>query len=176
MVDSRVALNVIFNMTAQTETFVKTHRNKFYPRQTHVTVVRTEARKLDLDLTARWIKTIGATEIVKVVRVTVIQNDVQFPAKTPFEDVGFEVTFKSGAVGYVNAHREHQELDALLVGTKGYLHGLAVWRKHGNIVGTPCAWFSAQKGPRARLNPNTAPRCCALELYYRAAGKPWGDK
>lgn len=157
-----------------TETFVETRRNKLTSWQTRVTVIRTAAKVEDLNRKARWFQTVGA-EVVKVERVSVTRNSVEFPNSSPYEEKGWEVTFKCGARGYVTDYRDGSELNALVVGTKGYLHGLAVWRKHGNIVGSPVPWFMAQPSARKRQNANTAPRCCAAELYARAAGKPWGS-
>jgi len=141
--------------------------------KTRVTVEHTPAAITDLNQNARWFQTVGS-EVVSVTRVKVTHQSVDYPSSTPYTEEGWEVTFKCGARGYVNANKEWPELDALVVGTKGYLHGLAVWRKHKNIVGSPVPWFGAQPSTRARQNANTAPRCCAAELYARAAGKPWG--
>lgn len=155
-----------------TTTFIETTKNKFATWETRVTIERTEATVLDLDQNSRWYQELRG-EIVSVERVKVSREDVEFP-RNPYVENGFEVTFKCGARGYVPADRRHQELDALVIGTKGYLHGLAVWRKRCWIVGAPTPWFRAQQGPRKRLSPERAPRCCAAELYARAAGKPWG--
>ena len=151
-----------------------TLKNKVHTWQMTVTVERTPATVADLG-ESRWLTTVGADQVVSVTRLSVAQNNVKFPHPDPYTERGFEVVFKCGAIGFVNVRQPHQELDAVIVGTKGYLHGLAVWRKHGHIVGTPVPWFRAQRSARGYQNPDRAPRCCAAELYARAAGKPWGS-
>jgi hypothetical protein len=142
--------------------------------KTRVTVEKTPATIADLDQNARWFQTLGS-EVVSVERVKVTHQNIEYPSTSPYAEQGFEVVFKCGARGYIVEYRDGSELNALIVGTKGYLHGLAVWRKHKNIVGSPVPWFGAQASARGRQNANTAPRCCAAELYARAAGKPWGS-
>lgn len=166
------ALDCNPTMTTTTETFIKGRSNKLTSWQTRVTVEKTSATLADLDQTARWFQTVGS-EVVSISRVKVTHQDVTFPGN-PYSEEGFEVTFKCGARGYIVEYRDWSELNALVVGTKGYLHGLAVFRKRGNIVGSPVLWFGAQPSARGRQNANTAPRCCAAELYARAAGKSWG--
>jgi hypothetical protein len=146
-------------------------KNKVHAWEVVVTIERTPATVADLG-ESRWLSAVGADQIVSVERIAVSQSTVLYPSPSRPEG-GFEVLFKCGARGFVNGH-EFQELDALLVGTKGYLHGLAVWRKRGHIVGTPVPWFRAQRSVRTYQNPNRAPRCCAAELYARAAGQSWG--
>lgn len=157
-----------------TETFVETRRNKITSWQTRVTVTRVPAAVSDLSQTARWLLTVGVANIVSVELLKIERQSVDFPSSHPYVEEGFEVRFACGAVGYVNRYREQQELDALVVGTDGYLHGLAVWRKRGHIVGSPVPWIGTKFGRRARLNPDRLPRCCAAELYARAQGRPWG--
>ena len=155
-----------------TETFTETCRQPLngYTWEVTVSVTRTPLSVGHLNQEARWFQTVGS-EVTKVEWVSVSRlSDL---GGTPYTEAGFEVTFKCGAVGYVTAG-PHEELNALVVGGKGYLHGLAVWRKHGNLVGSPVPWFQCQWGARKRLKANSAPRCCAAELYARAAGKPWG--
>jgi len=155
-----------------TTTFIESKKFRNHVSETRVTVEKTAATIADLNQNARWFQTVGS-EVVSVERVKVSRESVAYQS-TPYTEEGFEVTFKCGARGYVNDRKEFPELDALVVGTEGYLHGLAVWRKHRWIVGCPTPWFRAQMGRRARLSPERAPRCCAAELYARAAGKPWG--
>lgn len=157
-----------------TTTFIETRKNRLTSWQTRVTVEKTEATVSDLR-DARWLQTIGADQIVKVERCKVTRQSVEFASSHPYIEEGWEITFECGARGWVTDYRDGSELNALVVGTKGYLHGLAVWRKHGNIVGSPVPWFLAQPSARKRQNANTAPRCCAAELYNRAAGKSWGS-
>lgn len=152
-----------------------TFKNKVASFPVVVTTTRSPATVADLNPEGRWLKIIGADQIEKIVRVKVNTRVGQYALTSNdsgYTESGFEVTFKSGAIGFVN-NRDYQELDALIVGTKGYLHGLAVFRKHSQIVGTPVPWFRAQRSARGFQNPNTAPRTCAAELYARAAGKPW---
>lgn len=156
-----------------TETFVEMSRNKSTSWQTRVTVTREPAAVSDLSQTARWLLTVGAANIVSVELLKIERQSVDFPSSHPYVEEGFEVRFACGAIGYVNKHREQQELDALVVGTEGYLHGLSVWRKRGHIVGSPVPWLRTKFGRRSRLNPDRLPRCCAAELYARAQGLPW---
>jgi hypothetical protein len=157
---------------ASTETFVETSKNKLTSWETTVTVERTPATIEDLDWSARWFETVGA-QVAKVERVKVTRKT---DTSTPYTETGFEVTFLCGAKGWITVYGGAQgaELNALVVGGKGYLHGLAVWKKRSYTVGNCVPWFTAQMGARKRLNANTAPKCCAAELYARAAGKPWG--
>lgn len=153
-----------------TETFIETLKPGNI--QISVTIERTPAAVSDLNTSARWYQTVG-TEVTSVERVKVTRESVSFPGN-PMVTEGFQVSFRCGAVGWITEYRESAELDALVMGTKGYLHGLAVWRKHKHIVGHCTAWFRCQRSARARMNPDSAPKCCAAELYARAAGKPWG--
>ena len=155
--------------------YIETTKLGSYQYRVHVVVTKTPATVQDLNQSARWFQTVG-NEVHTVERVQVRRyslSAVTGQPGEPYTTEGFEVSFKNGARGFIMAHG-HQELDALVVGQKGYLHGLAVWRKHRHIVGVPTPWFRAQQGARARLNADRAPRCCAAELYARAAGKPWG--
>lgn len=156
-----------------TECFVKTRKNRCGTFGTLVTKETEPATVADLDREARWFRTVGHL-ITRVTRVAVSLNSVEFPGY-PYTESGFEVEFECGAVGYV-PNRPHSELDGLVVNGKGYLHGLAVWRKRGKIVGNPVPWALTKHGPRARLNPDRLPRVCAAELYSRAAGSGdnWG--
>jgi hypothetical protein len=154
-----------------TESFVEVGKNKITSWETTVTVERTPATIDDLDWKSRWFMDVGS-QIAKVERCKITRTFEK--SSNPYVETGFEVTFLCGAKGWITVYRDYSELNALVVGTKGYLHGLAVWRKHRNIVGHCVPWFTAQMGDRKRLNANTAPRCCAAELYARAAGKPWG--
>lgn len=165
-------------MTNTTTTTV-TFKNKITTWARDFHVQRTDAKVSDLKK-ARWMEHVPVETVVKVSRVKVWATDPKFPAPAGFEpgyDIGWEVTFANGVIAYITDYGDgRSEINALVINGKGYLHGLAVWRKRGHIVGTPCAWFRTQKSVRGRpLNPNTAPRCCALELYYRAAGKSWGE-
>lgn len=153
----------------EVQTTLLTFKNKVHTWQVVNTIESLPATIEDLNPEARWLQTIGADQIESVKRVRCTSNAVLYPSTQPCAYVGFEVLFKSGARGFIS-HREHPELDALIVGTKGYLHGLAVFRKRGNIVGTPVCWFRSQRSARGYQNPNTAPRVCAAELYARAAG------
>ena len=153
-----------------TETFVETLKPGNV--QINVTIVRIPADVSDLNTSARGFLTVGA-EISSVERVTVTRESATYPGN-PMITEGFQVTFRCGAVGWITPRREMDELDALVVGTTGYLHGLAVFRKHKHIVGSPTPWFRCQRSKRARMNPDSAPKCCAAELYARAAGKSWG--
>ncbi len=153
-------------------TVLLTNKNRVHTWQTLATVESLPATVADLNLNARWFHTVG-DQVRGVTRVQCSMNDVLFPHPSPPVTAGFEVVFQCGAIGFV-PDRDHPELDALLVGTKGYLHGLAVWRKRGFIVGTPVSWFRAQPSERGYQNPNSAPRCCAAELYARARGESWG--
>ncbi len=153
-------------------------KNKISSWPVVITTTRTEVCIADMN--GRWLDHIGVNQVVKVEHVkthtvTGRTHTVTGSFGGGSIEAGFEVTFKCGAIGFVSQRPHGQELDALIVGTKGYLHGLAVWRKRGHIVGTPVPWFRTQKSARAHQNPNTAPRTCAAELYARAAGKPWGD-
>jgi hypothetical protein len=154
------------------ETFIETSKNRLTSWQTRVTIEYGAATVSDLDQKARWFKEVGQF-VTAVRRVKITRQDVTFSNGNPVSDEGFEVDFECGAKGWICERRDWAELDALVVGTKGYLHGLAVWRKRGHIVGSPCPWFRAQKSARSRQNPNSAPRTCAAELYVRAAGKVW---
>lgn len=160
-----------------TTTFTETRKNKLTTWHVTVTVEKTPATISDLNQEARWFKTVGS-EVVSVERVKVTRQDADFPSAHPYIEEGFEVTFKCGARGYITEYLRdiHAELNALVVGTDGYLHGLAVFPKRGNIVGTPVPWFTAQPSKRGRQSANRAPRCCAAELYARAAGKAWGSR
>ena len=160
-----------------TTTTTVTFKNKLIAWKRDFHVQRTDAKVSDLK-EARWMEHVPVADIVKVSRVKVWSSDPQFPASASFEppfDCGWEVTFRSGALAYITDYGNgHSEINALVIGGKGYLHGLTVWRKHGHIVGSPCAWLRTQASARGKLlNPNTAPRCCALELYERAAGREW---
>ena len=164
-------------MTTSTTSTTVTFKNKLTSWKRDFHVQRTEANVSDLKA-ARWMEHVPVASIVKVARVKVWGTDSQFPTPAgvvPAYDCGWEVTFRSGAVAYVTDYADgHSEINALVVNGKGYLHGLAVWRKRGHIVGSPCPWFRTQASARGKLlNPNTAPRCCALELYERAAGRAW---
>lgn len=159
----------------KTTDYIETTKLSLFTHRVHVVVTKVPATVADLNQSARWFQTVGH-EVHTVERVQVSRyslSSVTGQPGTPYTTEGFEVSFKCGARGFVRADG-YQELDALVVGQKGYLHGLAVWRKHKHIVGTPTPWFRAQQGARARLNADRAPRCCAAELYARAAGQPWG--
>lgn len=155
------------------QTAILTFKNRLVSWQMVNTIESVPAAVSDLNPEARWLKTIGIDQISSVRRIRCTMNTVLRPVPAPQATVGFEITFKCGARGFI-CHRDMPELDALIVGTKGYLHGLAVWRKHGRIVGTPVAWFIGQRSARGYQNANSAPRVCAAELYARAAGKSWG--
>jgi hypothetical protein len=163
-------------MTTTTTTTV-TFKNKIISWDRDFHVQRTDAQAADLKK-ARWMEHVPVADIVKVSRVKVWATDPKFPASAGFEppyDCGWEVSFRSGALAYITDYGDgHSEINAIVINGKGYLHGLAVWRKRGHIVGSPCAWFRTQAGSRGKLlNPNKAPRCCALELYKRTAGLGW---
>lgn len=158
-----------------TVTTTVTFKNKLITWLRDFHISRTDATVADLKK-ARWMEHVPVSDVLKVSRVKVWATDPKFPSTLePAYDLGWEVTFRSGAIGYITDYKDgHSEINALVINGKGYLHGLAVWRKRGHIVGTPCAWFRTQKSVRGKpMNPNTAPRCCALELYVRAAGKAW---
>jgi hypothetical protein len=162
-------------MTTTTTTVSFKNKLTSWDRDYHLQ--RTDAKVSDLKK-ARWMQHVPVADVVQVRRVKVWATDPTFPSTLePAYDLGWEVTFRSGALAYVTDYNDgHSEINALVINGKGYLHGLAVWRKRGHIVGTPCAWFRTQKSVRGKpLNPNTAPRCCAAELYARAAGKSWGE-
>ncbi len=158
-----------------TESFVETRKKHGFVFETSVTVEREPASVLYLNRKSRWFQTVGDS-IVSVEKVKVTRNSVKHPSSNPYVEQGFEVTFACGARGYIVERSDGSaELDALMVGTTPYLHGLAVWPKHGSIVGAPVPWLLAQRTKRGRASANTAKRCCAAELYARAEGKPWGE-
>lgn len=157
-----------------TTTTTVTRKNKLQTWQFLVTI-ESEPVSLD-DLSGRWLDSVGRDQVMSAHKIRVMANDVKYPHPNPSSTPGYEILFKCGARGFVldrGPKNGGQELDALIVGTKGYLHGLAVWKKYGQTRGHCVGWFSAQRAVRGLQNPNTAPRCCAAELYARAAGKPW---
>lgn len=153
------------------ETYVETVRNRLTSWQVEVTIERREAEMSYLRADARWLKEVGRDNVVSVTSVKVGRRTTDFPQGTIYSEFGYEILFKSGAIGLVCPREpSSDELDALVVGSSGYLHGLAVWRKRGNVVGRPVPWLMTKQGARKRLNPNSVPRVCAAELYARARG------
>lgn len=137
--------------------------------QLEITIEMTPATKADLH--SRWFDFCGH-RIKSVKRIKVCARDCKHPAANTTPLPAFEVEFENGSRGFVS-DRGHQELDALVVGGKGHLHGLAVWKKYRQTRGTPVSWFRAQPSARGLQNPNSAPRECAATLYALATGEEW---
>src|SRR5947208_15599117 len=115
-----------------TTTTTVTFKNKLTSWKRDFHVQRTDAKASDLKK-ARWMEHVSVADIVKVSRVKVWSTDPQFLASAgfvPAYDCEWEVTFRSGAIAYVTDYPDgHSEINAIVIGGKGYLHGLAVWSK-----------------------------------------------
>jgi len=149
-------------------------KNGFVAWQLEITIEMAPATKADLH--SRWFDFCGhkikSVKRISVSAAYVSAKDANLSAKfipTP----AFEVEFENGSRGFVSDRGDHQELDALVVGGKGHLHGLSVWKKYRQTRGTPVSWFRAQPSARGLQNPNTAPRECAATLYSLATGEEW---
>ena len=138
--------------------------------QLEVTIEMAPATKADLH--SRWFDFCGH-KVKSVKRIKVSARDCKHPGTGMTPMPAFEVEFENGSRGFVSDRGDHQELDALVVNGKGFLHGLAVWKKYRQTRGTPVSWFRAQPSARGFQNPNTAPRHCAATMYSLANGEEW---
>jgi hypothetical protein len=168
-----------------TETFVEYRRKHGHTFETEVTIERTPASLSDLD-SSHWLEKCGGADNVanvtrcKVYRSTVVYPDGKryvAPTKQPVNQ-GYEVRFRSGALGFVVAFNGYSSLTALITpDRKCYLNG--TWRKYGMRRGHQVAWAMAQPSKRKRYRSvdsnKSAPECCPLELYKRAQGQQWGS-
>jgi hypothetical protein len=166
--------------TPQTESFVETKKKRGHVFETLVTVERTPASIGDLDSGSRFYQTCG--DAIRIVRKVHVWRQSMFDGgrlspedRGPHDGQhGFEIVFACGAVGYLPADYENEDLIALVADFKGYLAGLWCGRKYGMQRGPAVAWMFAQRSKRARQNADRVPTTCIAELYARANGQPWG--
>jgi hypothetical protein len=165
-------------MTNQTttETVTATRRQPLngHKWQVLVTIERTPATLTDEEKAERWYET-TSTSIVSVSRVkvyTVTKRDADEGREDKYPTEALEVRYSSGAVAYVH----NGEMTALVdANQKGYLNGCYFHKKYGLCRGWAIGWYMAQRSKRSLQNPERTRKSCALELYTRAQGLPYGS-
>ena len=164
-----------------TETITRTETRSGLTSTYLLTVERTPASLADLDQTQRWLEQAGGPANIRSINLVKVWGRYAFDAERPLDKnypscTGYEVTFRSGSVGFVVVYHDHAELVALVTCGKSYLAGVYCDRKYGRRRGQNATWLRTQRSKRSYFNPDKVPDSCCAELYVRARGEGWGTE